>query len=368
MNNRELIQKECSIEISKHKRCTAAISVGVGKTLIGLQRIVKGLQKNSNPKILVVAPKKSIFQTWKTEADKHNLTYLLNYITFSTYLSLNKQDLDYDFLILDEIHSLKYSHRVWLSMYRNGILGLTGTPPSFKKGEKYKMIDRYAPIVYEYIVDEAIDDGILNDYQIHVHYLELSSEKNILIKTPKYEFYTSEISSYEHSCKSIDKAIEDFDRKKEKFARLMRMQGMKKFKSKEEYAKKLVDSIKEQSIVFANTIDQAERISLYSYNSKNKASEEYLEMFKNNKIKVLSCVEQLSEGVNIPNLKNGIILHTYSGESPKSRQKFGRLMRLPTNQKCNLHLLVYKGTIDEDWADSVLKKFDETKIKRIEQC
>lgn len=364
---KDLIGKECFSEIIKYRRCTAAISVGVGKTLIGLKRIEHGLKINPNAKILIVAPKISIFETWKLEAKKWNLEYILNNITFSTYRSLNKQG-KYLFIILDEIHSLKFSHNIYLSSHKGGILGLTGTPPDEQNKEKFKMIERYAPIVYEYVTDDAVDDGLLNDYEIFLHKIPLGTEKNIEIKTKKASFKISEIDNYNYYEEQIQELQEDFnERNRLKFVRLMRMQAMKKYKSKEEYVKKIIKKINNQCIIFANTIDQAERISLYSYNSKNKASNEYLELFKEGKINVLSCIEQLSEGINIPNLDTGIVLHTYSGNSPKAKQKFGRLMRLPTNKKCTLHVLVYKDTIDETWVNSALERFNSNKIKIIEE-
>jgi superfamily II DNA or RNA helicase len=79
----------------------------------------------------------------------------------------------------------------------------------------------------------------------------------------------------------------------------------------------------------------------------------------------LSCVEQLSEGVNIPNLKNAIILHSYSGGSPKFVQRFGRLLRLSPDQTSTIHILCYKNTVDEKWMQDNLKSFDQNKITYI---
>lgn len=76
----------------------------------------------------------------------------------------------------------------------------------------------------------------------------------------------------------------------------------------------------------------------------------------------LSCVLQLSEGITIPELKRGIILHAY-GNNRKSSQRIGRLLRLNPNETSEIHILCYRNTIDEKWVSDSLLDFDQTKIQ-----
>ena len=119
---REEIQKQALDTLNSNKRAGIAVSMGVGKTLIGLQHIAGHYYEEL--KVLVVAPKRSILKSWVDEAEKFNLQYLLAHIKFTTYLSLGKQDLDYDVVYLDECHNLLDSHDPWLSQYKGGIVGL----------------------------------------------------------------------------------------------------------------------------------------------------------------------------------------------------------------------------------------------------
>ena len=114
--------------------------------------------------------------------------------------------------------------------------------------------------------------------------------------------------------------------------------------------------------MFANTQDQADRLCEYSYHSNNLDSEDNLRLFKEGKIDKLSCVLQLSEGVNIPNLKQGIIMHAYGNER-KSAQRIGRLLRLNPDEKAVVHILCYINTIDEKWVKSALEGLDNSKIE-----
>ena len=112
MKNKDDIQRQALLAIGNNERCSVGVSMGVGKTLIGLRHMT--LNYTDISKFLVVAPKKSIFTSWKDDAKKFGLEYLLNNIDFTTYLSLPKKDHDYDVIYLDECHSLLYTHEPWL--------------------------------------------------------------------------------------------------------------------------------------------------------------------------------------------------------------------------------------------------------------
>ncbi len=350
------IQMEALDALEGYNRSGLAISMGVGKTLIGLIYMHKLYYKGAR-KFLVVAPKKSVMESWKNEAVKFKKQQLLKYVTFSTYISLKKQDLDYDCIFLDECHNLLFSHQEYLDNYKGKILGLTGTPP-FPKTEKGQMIDKYCPIIYEYGVNEAVDDKILNDYTIVVHPLLLGTKNDLEVKTKTGNFKTSELKNYKYWSNRID-----FSNGKTKMMmRILRMKSIMGFKSKEVYAKKLMGMITDKCIVFCNTKEQAKSMCKHAYYSGNPDNEKNLDMFVKGEITKLSCVEMLSEGINIPNLKSAIVLHSYAGNSPKTRQKFGRILRLNPDDKATMHILMYNATVDYDWVHSAIEAFNSKKI------
>lgn len=305
---REDIQFEAIAATDGKQRCSLALATGVGKTLVGLNYI----ERNSTPlmKILVVAPKKAIFQSWKDDAIKFGMHHLLGRIVFTTYLSLNKKDpKDYDIVCLDECHSLLDSHRGFLQLYKGKVLGLTGTPPRYKDSEKGKLVQEFCPVAYTFKADDAIENGILNDYQIIVHELYLSEEKTYKVEMKNRSFMTSEQQNYLYWGNRLDTGAGPIH-----ILRVMRMKAMMEYPSKEKYAKLLFDDIDSKCLLFANTQDQADRLCSHSYHSNNADSEENLEMFKLGKVKKLSTVLQLNEGINIPDLKQGIIMHAYGNE------------------------------------------------------
>lgn len=349
------IQLEALAATDGHQRCSVVLGTGVGKTLVGLTH----MDRNTTPlmKCLVVAPKRSIFTSWRDDAVKFNKDYLIGRIVFTTYLSLNKHNpADYDVLYLDESHSLLDSHRTFLENFKGKILGLTGTPPKHKHSEKGKLYQEFCPAVFTFKADDAIENGLLNDYQIIVHRINLGTDKNYRVEMKGKSFMTSEEQNYTYWSRRIDVGSGNMH-----MLRVMRMKAMMDYPTKERYAKILFRSINSKCILFANTQEQADRLCSHSYHSNNSDSDENLEKFKTGKILKLSTVLQLNEGVNIPDLKQGIIMHAYGNER-KAAQRIGRLLRLNPDDKAIVHILCFVNTIDEKWVTEALENFDQTKI------
>ena len=356
--SRDKVQQDALDIAINNERATLGISMGVGKTRIAINHLLKF--RDAFTRVLVVVPKWSVKDSWEVELVKMNLFVQLDeHIEYTTYLSLNKHNPnDYDIVYLDECHSLLESHETFLSEFKGRILGLTGTPP--KSGEKLKMVNKYCPVKYTFSVDDAADNDILNNYKIVVHELELSKLKRLKKSTKDgRSWYTSEQSDYDYFTGALGDAQTP---KQRQYLSIMRMKSMMDYTTKEEYAKGLMNNIGQKCIVFANTQAQADRMCKHSYHSKNTASEDNLQLFSDGRIDKLSCVLQLSEGVTIPNLRQGIIMHAYGNER-KSAQRIGRLLRLNPSETAVCHILCYKNTQDVKWVNSALSNFDSNKVK-----
>lgn len=359
---KDQIQAQALRAANGEKQAGIVASMGVGKTMIGLKHMKSLYTEDSS--FLIVVPKLHIVDSWKRDAINFEFDYLLEHIKFITYRSLAKEQFfGYTAIYLDECHSLKFSHGDYLSIYQNHhegiILGLTGTYPTYKPGEKYKMCNRFCPKVFEYLTDEAVTDDILNDYRIIVHKLPLNSEKNIVKKKKSGGTWkTSEVMEYSYWSTKIDSAQ---DGKSRAMLSIQRMKALQRFATKENYVTKLLKTIGEKTIVFANTQAQADRLCKHSVHSKNRRSQQNLDLFKSGEIMKLSAVEQLSEGITVPGLKVAIIMHSF-GSNRRAPQKLGRLLRLDPDEVATAHILCFQGTVDEKWVKGALKGFDESKI------
>jgi superfamily II DNA or RNA helicase len=363
IKQRAKIQGEALNVIMKHKRSGLGISMGVGKTRIALQHLINNYSSTS--KYLVVVPRNTVIDSWNDEMEKivdqfKDLEAVKQQIVFVNYRSINKLDpTHYNVVYLDECHNLLESHEPFLSAFTGDIVGLTGTPPTKRSYEKYRMVQKYCPIKYEYQTDLAIDDNILNDYKIVIHYLNLDTTTSIP-KTNKNggQWFTSEANDYIYFSNRINDALTS---KQQQMSAIMRMRALMDYKTKENYVKSMVGDLAGNCIIFANTKKQADAVCQHSYHSGNPKSDKNLELFSNGEIKRLSCVLQLSEGVTIPNLKQGIIMHSY-GNNKKTAQRIGRLLRLSPDMTSICHILCYKNTVDEKWVTEAIKSFDQSKI------
>lgn len=367
------IRMEALEAICKWKHSGACISMGVGKTRLGLehfQKVINAIHKQELrlATALVVAPTKKILKGWEEEAILWNMSHLLEFISFTTYRSLNTLDLtQYDVIYLDECHSLiRESHDKCLSDFKGYIIGLTGTLPH-SSSDKYKLIEKHCPIYYTYLIDEAIDDKIINDYRIKVHLLNLNTNKTHKIEIKDKSgniiksWYTSEKENYDYWTNKLNNALSPKERQ---MCSIFRMKALQTFKTKDVYAKKLLNSIDEKCILFANERKQADNLCSHSYHSDNKDSESNMEKFESGIIKKLSCVLQLGIGANIKGLKEMIIMHSY-GNNSKLAQRLGRACRLSVDETGIIHVLCFENTVDQQWVSDALSQFDQSKIEWI---
>jgi superfamily II DNA or RNA helicase len=364
------IQAQAMKAILPHERAGVHMSMGTGKTRLGLSYI-----KEIGKKALVVVPRTAIKTSWIDEMRLKAFQDLD--VTFTTYRSLLKHNpSDYGCLVLDEAHNLKETGLPFMSAFTGNILGMTGTPPKFRNGEQYRMMETYYPIRYIYDLNKALEDSLLNEVNIYLWGIELSTEKNITTLSGKM---TTEVNMYNFLTKRIndlEAEIEQFKMlgnmqhaavayKDLKGLRITRLSKMKKFLSKDILLKKVINYIpqNEKVLVFATSQEQCSRMFRYYHTSKNTATENkrILDQFKNGEIRILSAIEQISEGINIPDLKNIVICHSYASEQ-KPLQKIGRALRLNPDQTASVHILYYKGTVDEEWVKSGLQSIDESRI------
>jgi superfamily II DNA or RNA helicase len=371
---KQALQDQVLAVIKDRQLAGVAVAMGVGKTLIGLRDMARLLVDDqlaglSHKPFLVAAPTRAILDSWLHEAHKFNLVHLLNHIEFTTYRSLSKMlgRASYDKIYLDECHALKNSHEVVLQSHvarKKSILGLTGTPPVQQDSEKGRLVATYCPILLDYTTDEAVLAGLLNDYCLVVHRLPLSTVRDYqLTYKSGSQFTTSERENYQYWSGRLANAAQD--QLPVETLRILRMRALMNYPSKGRYMKYLASLFSEKVLLFTCNQQQAEQQAEYTYHSKNKHSQVNLAKFNTGEIQRLACVAQLSEGINIPNLRVGIIWHAFGNER-KASQRIGRLLRLNPAETATVHLLMYQDTIDEHWVAQALAAFDPAKISYVD--
>ena len=114
--SRDKVQSDALDIAINNKRETLGISMGVGKTRIAINHLIKLL--DAFTRVLVVVPKWAVKDSWIKELELLDKKWVEGHIEFTTYLSLNKLNPnDYDIVYLDECHSLLETHDTFLSEF-----------------------------------------------------------------------------------------------------------------------------------------------------------------------------------------------------------------------------------------------------------
>lgn len=341
MDFRQQMQKE-AIEAALSKNYgSLQIPMRGGKTKVGLD-----IAKNFN-KVLISYPNQSIYNSWKEDSEKFGID--ISHCVFTTHISLNKHNLkDYDCAILDEIHAV--SENQWYFIESNlpvRMYGLSGTLPD--RGDKVLFIRKYCPVIYSKTLDETT--GKTNkDYKIIVHLLKPSSERNIALKSGKFWSESQRIAFFENKY-NLSRNFSDM---------LMLIRAIQDSPTKMEYMKKLSNKI-DRGLFFVETAKQCEALGFPSYHSKESNSEQNLVDFKAGVINKLGTINQLQAGITFQDLNEVVILHCYSSNN-KAAQKLARALNYVENQTATIHIIGLKNTRDEQWIQSGLKDFDNSKI------
>lgn len=345
MEFRKKIQEDAVKVLLENPKGSVDLSMRSGKTKIGLT------VASNFKKVLVSYPNKPIYESWKSDSAKFDISD--THITYTTHISLPKHDLSkYDAIILDEVDQVSLRVFAYLNSYGSlRIYGLSGTMP--KRGDKKYMIDRLCPIVYTKKLDETT--GITNkDYRILVHRILPSTERNIRLKSGKFWSEADRIRFFDTK----------YNEAKQFKVMLMLMQAIAYSETKLKYALELAEEMK-RGLVFLETVEQCEKSGYPSYHSKNPDSEKNLELFQNQEINKLATIGQLKAGISFPVLDEAVLMHSYSS-SNRSSQKIGRCLQYVEGVKATIHIVVLKGTRDEAWVKEALSGFDPFKIAYVE--
>ena len=343
--------------LSNHlKRSSIFLSVGGGKTYLALKYCFEYFK---NKKVLFTGENQIYLDNAKNEFKQFSKKEFINY---SCIDSLNKYINHWDLIIYDEAHKSTGLFNIFLKKIIKinpdvEVLCLTGTPKY--KDDNFKELLLLCPEIYTYKSSIAISDNLVNDIQIIPTYCNLSTEKNIHVKTKNYDFYTSEYLSYQNLIKKyLNDSGKGFTRELT-YLKLF----LKNLKSKESILDNLLD--KDKTLIYAGSIDQANRISqklkcgVYHSKLEKDINKLMFDSFYRGDINLLVNVNSIKESVSIKNLKKGIIM-SVDAASHSFEQTLGRFMRLiPDKEIGKIYVLIAKDTIEEEWFKKATINFQD---------
>ena len=339
--------------LKKDKRGYYDISMRFGKIRTSLLTIQKLKCKN----ILILYPDLKIKDGWLKDIKDLGLNEL-NY-NFSHYMSIKKCIGKYDLIILDEFCELSPAQlnntKELINRLNCYVLGLSGTvsPESRLLAENELNMKE----IVKYSAEQAIQDGIISNYQVTVHSIPLDNVKKYL-KNSKGESI-SEYTKY----LNFNYVIESNKRKgaNNKFFYIQRNNLVKNSISKNKAILNLLKTLDGRVLVFVGSIKAAEKLKIPVFHSKTKDIQEF-EDFKSGKTKQLAVIGIGGSGVTYLQLSHLIIANITWNEEDISQKIFRCMLLDYDNKVADIHILISSEETDLKKCKQALSMLDQNKI------
>ena len=386
MTREEILQEVLQIS---NKNKLLMLGTGVGKTRIALE-LINQIQPRG--KILIVIPRLVLIQNWKDEFIKWGYEKYLPQVEFVTYVSLPKKAGEhYDTICLDEAHHL--SERClqavpYIKSEYNILLSATIKSKSIPL-LKNLFSDLY---IYRVSLSKAIENEILPEPKIILIPFTLDNISQtelyrVQVKNPnrrtityqqwlkgKWKYLNLDVKPYgvdimctqQQKYNEIQGYMDSINKKTSKsvwdivtLKQLGRERLQMLAEIKSDFVKQLLKYLKNyRTLTFCYDIKQTEELGKYCINSKNKKSQEYLDMFNNKKIKHITAAAMLNEGMNLSSCRYGIFAN-YNVSELCYIQRIGRLLR---HKEPVIILPFYKNTKEQDIIADMIKDYDKSLI------
>lgn len=360
---REELLSEAKEGITQSKYLILELITGYGKTKLAIDCVNYNIDTTNkiNPSILILVAKSVHKQTWMDEIDKWG-GIKSNNITIECYNSLYKyRSKSFDYIIADEMHHLSDNRMEYLKTIN--ITKFIGLSATIKQDMMFYFKNILHAKVIKCGIKEAVEDEVLPSPTVYLWPLTLDSKD---IKYTVTQFNKSITTTQRGAYKIMSKEIEWYRNRRGSVA--MKRVWLHKAKErlnwlsvqKEEILEKLLHSLKnERILLFCSSIAQTQRMCKNSITSKSKNANTILDKFNKNKIKHISAVDILNEGVNLVDCRIGIF-GVINASEIMSKQKVGRLLR----HKSPIVIIPYfKDTREEEIVANIITEYDSKNVK-----
>lgn len=350
---REMRQNECVEAFYKQEILVCAPRFGKILTTI------KIMKKLENPRrVLISYPENPIKQSWENDFKKWG--YKPEQVIYVNFSSIHKYiNEPIDLLVVDEIHSasdkeLRYIGKITATGVKT--VALTGTLTRTKEDLIY-FLTGLVPI-YRYSIEQAVEEGILADYTIHIHKVALSGtpcgrykdkKGNPISEKKKFDSF-SWVARNRPNMKHI--------------MELKMIDLIQKSISKKNKTIQLLQQFQNQrTIVFCGLIETADSLGIPSYHSKSK-DEQLFNDFCAGTGQAIALVNIGGTGTTIRDINKGIINYN-TGAPATFTQRCCRLLGTEIqwpDKKAELHYIVSNEPFELERLSTCTMWFDKSKI------
>jgi superfamily II DNA or RNA helicase len=328
----------------------------------GKIRTTINILKKIKPKsILIAYPDNKIKDSWLNDFEE--MKYKNENIQYTTHLSLHKyQDEEFDIVVIDEIHLLSEAQieaaKILLA-HNPRVLGLTGTMTTWTQKTLLEELD--LPVVAEYTIEQAVNEGVIVDYEINVIRVPLDT---VIMQDFKGKKRT-EKRHFDTYGWMIDKL--EREGKNTMFLRLGRMRVIQSSLAKKKATIKLLDRHKDERIlVFCGVTKIADSLGIPSHHSKSNEKQIFQD-FAEGEGNHLAVVKIGNTGVTYKPL-NKVIINYFDSNAENLAQKINRCMAMEYNnpdKKAQIYIISTNEEVELKWLKKALEFFDKEKIKYI---
>ena len=378
---KDKIQKEALNKwLENEKQGVIILPTGVGKTILALHALYT-MDKNDLTHVFLAETterKKDLLNDIKLYNKLFNVDVTNDYnLKFYCYQTAYRwKDKEFGLVIGDECHdslSPKYSQFYFNNKYQ-AFIGLSATIDRKTKYEengqiftKGDILDKIAPVVFKYSINEAQKDNVSRKLNIYVinHQLE-EVEKTVKAGSLKKSFLQTEKASYDYWDKEHKRSwfLEDQELKalKIRITSHKRSNLLFNLPSKVNIIKQLINTINGKTIIFGNSLDALLKITPNVVSSKNdeKKNDFIRYNFDNDKIDIIASFKKLKQGANLDKIDNCII-HSYYGVEKDIIQRVGRL-RQNGDKVGNVFIILTTGTQEEVWFQKMMENMNDFTI------
>lgn len=305
---------------------------------------------------LIAYPDNRIRESWEQEFIKWG--YDSSLVTYTNFSSLHKFiDRTFGLLIIDEFHSCSflerdYCHQIMTNNKNTKVLGLSGTVS--KDTKRLWGLNEIA----KYTTTQGIQDGVIADYRINVHFVSLDTK----VKTPnKKGRMLSEKQRYNNYTYVINKLKNEG--KETMHLLLTRNRLSTASLGKLNHVKQLLEKMKDKRVlVFAGLTDTADRIGIPTYHNKSKDDSAF-QQFQREEINHLALAAMGKMGVTYKNLTSVILLNATHNKE-ETAQMVGRATKLDyINKVADIHIIALDEEAEREKIRKTLSMLDKNKIK-----
>lgn len=337
---------------------------GFGKTYLSIQLYQRFIRKNPKAKILIVVPTQVLKEQWEKSIKTNNLeknceVQIINSVIKKTWTC--------DLLTVDEAHKCASPdfRKVFTCVDYQRLLCLTATLKRLDGLER--VIEYYAPVCDEITLEEGLKNGWVSEYLEYKILLDVDLTEYNKIDLEFFKHFSffnhnfdlalsliGNINAQINYSRTINVPLKMVKAHLYSFMRLMnaRKNWVMNHPQKIIIAKKIIEARKDKKILtFSSSIDLAKLLDadyiIHSKKSK-KVRSEILKEYTSKTSGVLSSVDALREGMDVPGVSVAILVG-FNSSMLKKIQTVGRVIRKEDDKKAEVFTLVIKGTTEEAW-------------------